>query len=221
MSRQVTLGQRVMRLALCATVSGLALAAQTAHAAIIVVDFSGSPLTVPFDINGVYLNVVTGATGVAGSSTPGWDLNPYFANTTSPTLPAGFRFFSPSGIGGMVGAAGIVTPLTAGSSISGASSFINGVMNANQAIPGTNYFGFRFLNEATTLTNYGYVVVQQTANPVVKDSVKLLGYAYENSGAAITISAVPEPSSVLMMFGGLLAVGAMSKRLSARRPNAA
>ena len=75
MKQQVTLGKRAMRLALCATVAGAALTAQTAYAAVISVDFSGNAFsTVPFNIDGFYLNVVTGATGTA--SFAGYDINP-------------------------------------------------------------------------------------------------------------------------------------------------
>lgn len=215
MKQQVTLGKRALQLVLCATVASAALTAQTAYADVITVDFTGSPFSVvPFNLDGFYLNVVTGATGTSGAATAGWDLNPYFSGSTAP--PATFRFFTPTG-GGMVGAAGIVSPLALGSAVGAGSSFITGALNASTA--GTNYFGFRFINEATATTNYGYVVVAQAVNPPVAGAVQVLSYSYDNTGAAITV--VPEPSTWLMMLGGLAAVGLMRRRMSDRRQDAA
>ncbi len=208
MKPQIMLGKRALQLVLCATVASAALTAQTAYADVITVDFTGNPFsTVPFNLDGFYLNVVTGATGTSGSGTAGWDLNPYFTGSTTP--PAGFRFFTPTG-GGMVGAAGIVTPLVPGNMVGAGSAFITGVTNASTT--GTNYFGFRFVNETTATTNYGYVVVAQSVNPPVAGAVQVLSYSYDNTGAAITV--VPEPSTWLMMLGGLAAVGLMRRRLS-------
>lgn len=215
MKQQVTLGKRALQLVLCATVASAALTAQTAYADVITVDFTGNPFSVvPFNLDGFYLNVVTGATGTSGAATAGWDLNPYFTGSTAP--PAGFRFFSPTG-GGMVGAAGIAAPLAEGSTVGAASSFITGVMNASTV--GTNYFGFRFINESTATTNYGYVVVAQAVNPPVAGAVQVLSYTYDDTGASVTV--VPEPSTWLMMLGGLAAVGLMRRRMSDRQQAAA
>ncbi|HEY1092471.1 MAG TPA: PEP-CTERM sorting domain-containing protein [Burkholderiaceae bacterium] len=209
MKQQVSLGKRAMQLALCATVAGAALTAQTAYADVISVNFTSNPLSVvPFNIDGLYLNVVTGATGTA--SFAGYDLNPYFSGTATPASTL-FRILTPS-TGGMVAAGGIATSLAAGTSIGAASVFASGVVNANAATSGINYFGFKFINEGTGITNYGYLVVQQTANPPIAGSVTILGYAYENAGASITVSAVPEPATAMMLLGGMLAIGAWRGR---------
>lgn len=205
MRDQVTLGQRAMRLALGATVIGAALAAQTAHAAVVEVNFSGNSFsTVPFNIDGFYLNVVTGAVGTAGSGVSGWDLNPYYSGATG-TNPL-FNFFNPTGGGTVSGG-----PLAAGSVIGATSTFATGVVAATQPAAGTYNFGFRFLNESTGITNYGYVTVQQLqASPLAAGSIRVLGYAYENSGASISV--VPEPGTYLMMLAGLGLVGAAAAR---------
>jgi hypothetical protein len=209
MKQQVTLGKRALQLVLCATVASAALTAQTAYADVISVNFSGNPFsTVPYNIDGFYINVVTGATGTA--SFAGYDINPYFSG--SGTSAALFRFLTPA-TGGTVGAGGIASVLSAGATVGPASTFASGVINANQATPGTNYFGFKFINEATGLTNYGYLTVQQLANPPIAGSVRVLGYAYDNAGLPITVTAVPEPSTALMMLGGALAAGALRLRL--------
>lgn len=214
MKQQVTLGKRALQLALCATVAGAALTAQTAYADVVNVDFTGNAFsTVPYNIDGFYINLVTGATGTA--SFAGYDINPYFSG--SGTASALFRFLTPAA-GGTVASGGIATPLALGSTVGPASTFASGVVNANAATPGVNYFGLRFINEGTGATNYGYMVVQQTANPPIAGSVRVLSYSYENTGAAITV--VPEPSTWLMMLGGLAAFGMMRRRMSDRQQDA-
>ena len=37
-------------------------------------------LPLPQNLDGFYINLVTGATGTSGSLTPGWDFNPYASN---------------------------------------------------------------------------------------------------------------------------------------------
>ena len=212
MKQQVNLGQRALKLVLGATVVGATLVAQSAYAAVVVVNFSANPFsTVPFNIDGVYINVVTGATGTSAVTTPGYDINPYFSGVGS-TGGAVFRFLIPA-TGGMVGAAGTAIPLTVGTGVGPASSFISGPISANSTTSSTRFFGFSFLNEANSATHYGYVTVQQTANPPTAGSVRVLQYAYENvAGTAITV--VPEPSTWLMMLGGLAIVGAGLRKRS-------
>ncbi|MEO5733209.1 MAG: PEP-CTERM sorting domain-containing protein [Rubrivivax sp.] len=209
MNHPFRLNRSAVRLALCVGGAAVALASATAQAAVINVDFSGNPFsTVPFNIDGFYLNVVTGATGTSGGAVPGYDLNPYFSGSGGAT--PGARFLLPS-TGGMVGAAGAATPLANNSTVAAASSFINGVVNTNQiSAPTISTFGFSFLNEGTGLTNYGYVVVQQSANPATAGSVRVLRYAYDNMGQSITVSPVPEPSTALLMVAGLIGAGAFA-----------
>jgi hypothetical protein len=218
MKHQVTLGQRAMRLALCATVVSAALATHSAHAAIVVVDFTGNPFsTVPYNIDGFYLNVVTGAT--ATSSFAGYDINPYFSG--SGTASALFRFLTPTTTGGVISVGGIATSLAPGSVIGPAATFASGVVNANAATPGTNTFGFKFSNDATpAVTYYGYIVVQQLANPPVAGSVKILSYAYENTGLSIS-TPVPEPTTAWLALVGAMGVGALRLRQAARDRDAA
>jgi PEP-CTERM motif len=216
MKQQVTLGKRAMKLALCATVAGAALAAQTAYAAVVTVDFTSNPFsTVPYNIDGFYINLVTGATATAGFA--GYDINPYFSGSGG--AGALFRFLTPA-TGGTVGST-VATPLAVGATVGPASTFASGVVNANSATPGISYFGLRFANEGTGVTNYGYLAVEQLANPPVAGSVRVLAYAYDDAGLALTVSAVPEPSAALLMLGGIAAFGAMRLRKTARENGAA
>lgn len=205
MKQQVILGKRAMQLALCATVAGAAFTAQTAYADVVSVDFTGSPFsTVPFNIDGFYLNVVTGAIGTSGSGVTGWDLNPYYSGSTG--VNPLFNFFNPTGGGTVAGG-----PLAAGATVDAMSTFSTGVVASTQPAAGTYFFGFRFLNESSGATNYGYVTVEQLQTaPLAAGSIRVLGYAYENTGAAITV--VPEPETYLMMLAGLGLVGFVARR---------
>lgn len=205
MKQQVILGKRAMQLVLCATVASAALTAQTAYAEVIAVDFTGSPFsTVPFNIDGFYLNVVTGAIGTSGAGVAGWDLNPYYSGATG--VNPLFNFFNPTG-GGIVAGG----PLAIGATVDVGSTFATGVSAATQPAAGTYSFGFRFLNESAGITNYGYVTVEQLQTaPLAAGSIRVVGYAYENTGAAITV--VPEPETYLMMLAGLGLVGFVARR---------
>jgi hypothetical protein len=209
------LGQRSVRLAVAATAFGAALAMQSAHAAVVVRDFTAAPVTIPFNVDGLYINIVSGATGFTGLTTPGWDFNAYFAGATS-AAPT-FNLFSTTAAGNAyVGSVGNATPLTVGTTVGAASTFVTGVLGTGPAAAGIQYYGFRFLNgdAATGTTHFGYAAFSRTL-PVAAGSVRLLGYAFESTPrTSITVSPIPEPSSALLMLAGLaVAGGLMRKRL--------
>jgi hypothetical protein len=94
------------------------LASATAHAAIV---HRTVNLTVPATTAGLYINVVTGASGSA-IGTPGWDINPWGSS--------GLGFFSPSGpIGGAyaLASAATVANLAPGATIGPDAVFGSGV----------------------------------------------------------------------------------------------
>ena len=198
-----------------AALAGAALSAQTAQADVITVDFSSNALSVvPFNSGGVYLNLLTGAASVSTANVSGWDINAFFTGTEGP--PTRFNLYTPDFTGGIV-VAGVVPSIPAqqlelGATVSASSIFKNGVANASAGNTDIHYIGFRFLNEATSIENYGYIAIQQSAIPAAAGSVRILGWAYDNTGAAITVSAVPEPATYAMFGVGLLAVGALRRR---------
>lgn len=198
--------------------AGAAFAAQTAQAEVISVDFSSNPLSVvPFDLGGVYLDLTTGAASTVDTDVPGWDINPFFTGTDG-SQPPRFNLYTPDYTGGIV-VVGIIPSIPAeqmpiGSTIGPTSYYKDGVVNASSGTTDVHYFGFRFLNEATDTENYGYLEVQQLVSPAAEGSVRILGWAYDNTGAAITVSPVPEPATYSMFGAGLLAVMALRRRRS-------
>lgn len=209
------------RLGYCAlAAAGTALVpAQQAEASIIT--FTPN-LAIPQTTGGVYINFLTGATGASAGSVPGWDLNPYLA------LGGGRIGFywnpSPAASSGGVSSAGQYTDLSAGGTISGASTFINTIAATNNFLtPGQHVLGFRFFNEGTASINFGYAVINVAAGGSVPGfPATLLSYSFENSGGAITYTpvAVPEPGTAVTGILAL-AMGAGAVRSWRRRKVAA
>lgn len=204
------------RLALCAAaLTGTAAAIPETEAAVI--SFSG-PFVVPQTFAGLYINFATGAV-TAGTAT-GWDFNPY--SNSGP--------FAIYWAGGAAGIAGGVTTgpgsttymdLSMGAVISAASNFSNalqvGTATTNFLPAGTHILGFRFANEATGATNYGYVTV--TSGGAGGFPLTINGWSYENTGVAITV--VPEPTTTTaLLSAAAMVLGALGLR-KWRRANAA
>jgi len=202
------------RLGLCAAaIAGMA-AAPSVQADVITVTPS-TPISIPANIDGVYINLLNSASGSSGSSAPGWDVNIYLTNSV-------LTFFwpSPSASAGGVASAttgGTYTDLAAGATVSSASIFSlsSGGGGAGSTISfqtaGTHILGIRFLNEVTAVANYGYLTLQTGASAGFPATIT--SWSYDNTGAAITVaSPVPEPASGVMLSLGALALGAVSLR---------
>jgi len=177
----------------------LALPAQSA------VIYSGlQDIAIPTGYTGIYINLDTGATGT--SAITGWDINPFFggagvANSTafqparlaSGNLDPALRL----NLGDVVGAA-----LTYSSGFGGSGDPVAHLgAAANQFQVGSEaYMGFRFTTDAASGPFYGWSRVAFTNNTsggLIKD------WAYDDTGAAITIESVPEPSRALLLGLGL------------------
>jgi len=140
--------------AACATAAVAApfLAADCASAA---VQYTSVSWNIPANIDGLYINVETLATGSAGSVVAGWDINPYSATSLT--------WFNATGTGMMrfpgltTGSAGNLAP---GTIVGPTGSFGSGAVTVGSAagnwqLNAANKFGFRFV-AADGLTHYGW-----------------------------------------------------------------
>ena len=179
--RKKSFGTRLLsRAALLAEGSMLCLASSVATAAVI--DSGPVNIVLPNTFAGVYINILTGATGSA--SFAGWDLNPYLTGT-------GMGIFwdttNTTSTGGVVAAA-TTTPflvLAPGATISVASTFSRTIQAASSfRVTQDAFLGFRFFNEGTSAVNYGYAELTTTGPDGFP--MTIVHYVYENTGAPIT-----------------------------------
>ena len=190
-----------------AALAGVALAAPAVAEATVITNNINLPI--PANIDGVYLNFLTGAT--ASAAFAGFDINPYLQNAV-------FTFFWPDApgttSGGVDTASGvnIYAALVAGNVVSSASPFTQSAggggagSTVNYQTTGQHILGFRFLNEGTGVVNYDYAVFNNTAPTGFPAT--LVSYSYENNGGAITV--VPEPTTFALL--GVMAAGALGVR---------
>ncbi len=215
--------QVALRLSLCAAaVAGVA-GAGSAQAAL-VTTFANTVITLPNTVAGVYINLLTGATGTSAGTVAGWDINPYLANAGT---QLGFYWgTTPAASHGGVAATitGPLLNLPASTTISSASTFSASIISGTTgsaflANTGEKVLGFRFFNEGTGAVNYGYMRISTTAGTGYPASIR--GWVYENSGGSIT-TPIPEPATGLMLGMGALALGAVHmRRLRRERQQAA
>lgn len=195
--------------------AGALLAASSAHAIVV---YSGPVnIVVPATTAGIYINVVTGASGTA-AATPGWDINPWGS--------AGLGLFSPAAPAGGVyvmipGSTVQVANLAPGATVGAAGPFGSGSNTAANAVQWTlnssaNYFGFRFNNESGGTLHYGWA--QLAIGATITDR-RVIGYAFESTpGTGILVGdvgVVPEPATYAMMSLGVL--GLLAARRRAKR----
>jgi hypothetical protein len=84
---------------------------------------------------------------------------------------------------------------------------------------GTHILGFAFTNEATGMTNYGYLTMQNGSGPPSGFPSTVLSWSFNNQGNPITV-VVPEPSSILLTTAAI-AFGARGLRRWRRQDVAA
>ena len=184
------------------------------HSANAAVIYSGvKDLAIPTNLNGIYINIDTGASST--SAITGWDINPFFggagvanssafqpARLASGNLDPALRL----NLGGVVGAA-----LTYSSGFGGSGDPISHLgAAANQfQVSSEAYLGFRFNTDASAGPFYGWIRVvftNNTSGGLIKD------WAYDDTGSAITIESVPEPSRAVLGLFGLLALNLRRRR---------
>jgi hypothetical protein len=209
------------RLAGYATLAGSALAAPAIPSADANIIWSGPvSINIPSTTAGIYLNVVTGLFG--GSSTPGWDVNPYGSSSLiffNPAAPSG-GVYVVNAPGGTSATAPDNLPF--GFLISAASGFGSGTgettgPTAFLTNSSSNLVGFRF-TEATLnggAVAYGWMRISLSATTGSQPRM-IVEYAYEDTaGVGIAAGAVPEPSTIALL--GVMAAGALGVREWRRR----
>ena len=175
-----------------------------------VVHWQNANLLIPNNIDGLYINVETQATGSAGSVVAGWDINPYSATSLT--------WFNATGTGMMrfpgatTGSAGNLAQGTviggAGVTNNGfATSFGSGAVTVGSA-PGnwqlnaSNYFGFRFKGaDGGTKYGWGRFVIGASISGADRMIAEI---AYESSGASIVVGAGAVISCTAPSLSGLV-----------------
>jgi len=128
------------------------MAADTASAS---VQYTAVNLIVPNNIDGLYINVETLATGSAGSAVAGWDINPYSATSLTWFNATGTGMLRyPGATTGSAGNLAIGTIVDATGSY-GSGAVTVGAAAGNWQLNSLNRFGFRFV-AADGLTHYGW-----------------------------------------------------------------
>ena len=199
----------VSRKALLIQAAALCMCSTTAMAAL--VDSGPVNIAIPDTADGIYFNVVTGASGTTGGSVAGWDVNPYSAIAGQFNLwgPSANTWFNPqaviSGIYNLPGGTviqGAAAAFFRPGSTNVASQF---TLNSNQ-----NYVGFRFVNEANaSQVHFGYLQLQFGATAATRSIVR---YVYDNvantavvipgGATAPTLSYTPTTAAGVTFPGG-------------------
>ena len=180
--------------ALCAAALATGVAVGNANATVV---YSGAiNVIVPVTIDGIYMNVQTGAWSSTTTTPAGWDVNPYGTSTTAVSL------FAATGTGYMRNpgtTATAATRLDLGTVV-GSSAFFYGNSSATMgsgtgqwAANSSGYFGFKF-TAADAATHYGWMQLSIGANAGTRTIVR---YAWED--VANTSLTVPAPGAVALL----------------------
>ncbi|MBE7157555.1 MAG: PEP-CTERM sorting domain-containing protein [Rhodospirillales bacterium] len=178
-------------------------AARTAQAEVIYVD--PPDISLPASTNaGFYLNVATGQYTTDGTVPDGWDIYIYKTGTGNGNLHFGAANDGSSGYEG----ASLNSPLNLdpGTYIGPNSSFYSGTgLTAAFHQDGTELAGFKFFNEATGQTDYGWIELTTTAASGYPATANR--WAYDDAGNAVFAGVVPEPSTWAMLSLGVVGAG--------------
>ncbi len=170
----------------------LILLSGSAHSSAAIVSSGLRDIVITSNFDGVYLDVDAGTTVAAEAV--GWDINPFFGGEDIATSPA-FQAARTT-----ITLDAPILSLSVGQTVNGGLNFLTGYAGSEahvgngggQFVSGSEgYLGFRFTTNANAGPYYGWmrvVLANDGSTGLIRD------WAYENTGSAITVGAVPEPS---------------------------
>jgi len=175
-----------------------------------VVHWQNANLLIPNNIDGLYINVETQATGSAGSVVAGWDINPYSATSLTWFNATGTGMMRFPGAttgsagnlaqGTVIGGAGVTNNGFATSFGSGAVTV--GSLPGNWQLNSSNYFGFRFVGaDGGTKYGWGRFVIGASISGADRMIAEI---AYESSGASIVVGSGAVISCTAPSLSGLV-----------------
>ena len=180
--------------ALCAAALATGVAVGNANATVV---YSGAiNMVIPTTVDGIYMNVQTGAWSSTTTTPAGWDVNPYGTSTTAVSL------FAATGTGYMRNPGTTATAATrldlgtvVGSSafFYGSSSATIGAGTGQWVANSSGYFGFKF-TAADAATHYGWMQLSIGANAGTRSIVQ---YAWED--VANTSIIIPAPGAMALL----------------------
>ncbi|MBL8299814.1 MAG: hypothetical protein JNN30_15865 [Rhodanobacteraceae bacterium] len=166
------------RAGLVRSIAILALGVFAAVCEATVVDSGPVNIPVPETASGVSLDVITGNYASQAPLPAGWDI-------AINSAAGGIAVLS-NATSAVASSSGAPLALLPGNEVGSANTFVGGSLAANAfRRTGTLAVGFRFVNEITGATNYGFVQLRTTAPNGFPATVTR--YYYENSGAALVV----------------------------------
>jgi len=184
------------RLAMHFAAAAVATTAVAGAANAAVVYWGDANLVIPANIDGLYINVETRATGVAGSAVTGWDLNPYNTGSITWFNATGTGMLrTPGATAGSAGNLALNTVVGSGGSY-GSGAVVFGSAPGNWVLNASNYFGFQF-TAADGATHYGWGRMDVGATADIR-TLAVLGYE-SVAGTSINVGAVPAPGAMALL----------------------
>lgn len=187
--------------------AAFAITSASAHGAILWSGLVGGPnnITVSNTFTSVFIDVDNFSNPGSPTQQTGWDINAFFGGegfgNSANFQPARASFSNSSAI----------INLTTGSLVGNSLIYFNGAAgssthignSAGQFVSGsTGFIGFTLIDNAANGPYYGWMRVNFSNTG---GTGTIIDWAYENSGSAITVGAVPEPTSLaLLALGGSL-----------------